>query len=136
MEERKNWSKWSFFNNKKIPFCGGWFVYLGYELVEEIETKLNIPESPFKLPTAFASRVNTAIIFDHIDNEILITSDDKDCFNDNILEIEEDFTKILDESTKLSGTITILRKVNMNTKSKLESVWLYFSGGDISSKLI
>ena len=99
-----------FFNNKKIPFCGGWFVYLGYELVEEIETKLNIPESPFKLPTAFASRVNTAIIFDHVDNEILITSDDKDSFNDDILEIEEDFTKILDESTKLSGTITILRK--------------------------
>ena len=99
-----------FFNNKKIPFCGGWFVYLGYELVEEIETKLNIPESPFKLPTAFASRVNTAIIFDHIDNEILITSDDKDSFFDDILDIEEDFTKILDENRKLSGTIKILTK--------------------------
>ena len=31
-------------------------------------------------------------------------------FNDDILEIEKDFTKILDESTKLSGTITILTK--------------------------
>ena len=54
-----------YFNNKKIPFCGGWFVYLGYELVEEIEPRLTIPKSPFKLPTAFASRVNTAILFSY-----------------------------------------------------------------------
>ncbi len=30
-----------------LPFLGGWFVYLGYELVKEIETTLKIPESPF-----------------------------------------------------------------------------------------
>ena len=72
-----------YFNNKKIPFCGGWFVYLGYELVEEIEPRLSIPQSPFKLPT-FASRINTAIIFDHIDNEIFITSDDKSSFFNDI----------------------------------------------------
>ncbi len=98
------------FNNKKIPFCGGWFVYLGYELVEEIEPSLRIPESPFKLPTAFASRVNTAIIFDHVDNDILITSDDKDSFYDDISDIEKDFSKILDENEKLSGKIKILTK--------------------------
>ena len=56
-----------FFKGKKLPFCGGWFVYLGYELVKEIESSLTIPSSPFRLPTAFASRVSTAIIFDHID---------------------------------------------------------------------
>ena len=26
-----------FFKGKKLPFCGGWFVYLGYELVKEIK---------------------------------------------------------------------------------------------------
>ncbi len=97
---------------KKIPFCGGWFVYLGYELVEEIEPRLRIPKSPFKLPTAFASRVNTAIIFDHIDNEILITSDDKDSFYDDVLDIEKDFSKLLYNNEKLSGTIKILTKVS------------------------
>ena len=68
---------------------------MGYELVEEIEPRLSIPKSPFKLPTAFASRVNTAIIFDHVDNEILITSDDNDTFYNDIVDIEKDFSKIL-----------------------------------------
>ena len=99
-----------YYNDKKIPFCGGWFVYLGYELVEEIEPRLSIPKSPFKLPTAFASRINTAIIFDHVDNEILITSDEKDSFYSDIEDIEQDFSKILNDSKKLSGTIKILTK--------------------------
>ena len=99
-----------YFNNKKIPFCGGWFVYLGYELAEEIEPRLSIPKSPFKLPTAFASRVNTAIIYDHVDNEIFITSDDKESFYEFIKDIENDLSKILSYSKKLSGTIKILTK--------------------------
>jgi len=103
-----------YFNSKKIPFCGGWFVYLGYELVEEIEPRLSIPKSPFKLPTAFASRINTAIIFDHIDNEIFITSDDKSSFFNDILDIEKDFSKILYENRKLSGKIKILTKGSEN----------------------
>ena len=49
-------SKMSFILKKKIPFCGGWFVYLGYELAKEIEPTLHTPSSPFKLPTAFASK--------------------------------------------------------------------------------
>ena len=99
-----------YFNNKKIPFCGGWFVYLGYELAQEIEPRLSIPKSPFKLPTAFASRVNTAIIYDHVDNEIFITSDDKESFYEFIKDIENDLSKILSYSKKLSGTIKILTK--------------------------
>ncbi len=96
--------------DKKIPFCGGWFIYLGYELVEEIEPRLRIPKSPFNLPTAFASRVNTSIIFDHVDNEILITSDNKDSFHNDIKVIEKDFSKILHENSKSSGTVKILKK--------------------------
>ena len=99
-----------YFNNKKIPFCGGWFVYLGYELAQEIEPRLSIPKSPFKLPTAFASRVNTAIIYDHVDNEIFITSDDKESFYELMKDIENDLSKILSYSKKLSGTIKILTK--------------------------
>ena len=69
-------------NNKKLPFSGGWFVYFGYELSREIEPKLNIPDSPYKLPTAFVSRVKTAIIFDHVDNEVFIISEDTRNFKD------------------------------------------------------
>ena len=80
-----------------------------YELVEEIEPRLRIPKSPFNLPTAFASRVNTSIIFDHIDNEILVTSDNKDLLR-WYYRYRKGFFKILQENLKLSGTIKILKK--------------------------
>ena len=67
-QEKLVWGK------KKLPFSGGWFVYFGYELSKEIEPKLNIPDSPYQLPTAFVSRIKTAIIFDNIDNQIFIVS--------------------------------------------------------------
>jgi len=50
-----------------IPFIGGWFVYLGYELARQIEPGLHLPSaSPDdKLPTACAVRIPAAIIVDH-----------------------------------------------------------------------
>ena len=51
-----------------IPFLGGWFVYLGYELVKD-RSKLSIPDSPFQIPTAFVDRVNS-IIFDKLENKL------------------------------------------------------------------
>jgi anthranilate synthase component 1 len=50
---------------EELPFRGGWFVYLGYELAAEIETSLRLPFKPGSLPIAFATRVPCAIIRDH-----------------------------------------------------------------------
>ena len=69
--------------------------YFGYELSKEIEPSLKTPDSPFKLPVAFASRVKTSIIYDHIDNEIIITSDDQKNFEKDLKEIEKDFSKVI-----------------------------------------
>ncbi|HEY6124240.1 MAG TPA: aminodeoxychorismate synthase component I [Steroidobacteraceae bacterium] len=48
---------------KALPFVGGWFVYLGYEVAAEIEPRLKLPpaDSPF---SAFALRVDTFAIHD------------------------------------------------------------------------
>ena len=59
-----------------VPFTGGWFVYLGYELINEIEKTLRIPDSPYSLPTAFASRVKSAIIYDHLEKNIFFISEE------------------------------------------------------------
>lgn len=48
----------------RLPFRGGWFLYLGYELAGEIEPALQLQPDPV-LPTAFAVRCPTALIFDH-----------------------------------------------------------------------
>jgi 4-amino-4-deoxychorismate synthase (2-amino-4-deoxychorismate-forming) component I len=50
-----------------LPFRGGWFVYLGYELAGEIEPKLRLPQAPGPAqPMALALRCPAAIIIDHL----------------------------------------------------------------------
>ena len=71
-----------------IPFLGGWFVYLGYELVKEIESKLLIPDSPFQIPTAFVDRVNSSIIYDKLENKLYFISDKS---NTEIMEMYTDY---------------------------------------------
>ncbi len=91
------------FKGKSIPFYGGWFVYLGYEIAKEIEKKLKIPNSPFLLPDAFAARVHSAVIYDHIDKTIIITSDKKK----SSVEIDE-----------IVGDLSSLKTKDTNIKSK------------------
>ncbi len=47
-----------------LPFHGGWFVYLGYELLHEIEASVprRAPQSDF--PIGFAARVPAALLLD------------------------------------------------------------------------
>lgn len=61
--------------NEELPFFGGWFIYLGYELASEIETNLKLPNSPFPMPVAFAARVKSAVIKDEIENKLFFISD-------------------------------------------------------------
>jgi len=47
-----------------LPFSGGWFVYLGYELAAQIEPRLRLPRPDSSLPVAVATRFATAVIHD------------------------------------------------------------------------
>jgi len=47
-----------------LPFAGGWFLLLGYELAAQIEPRLHLPPSPHRLPEALAVRCTGAAIFD------------------------------------------------------------------------
>lgn len=49
----------------RLPFRGGWFVYLGYELSAQIEPRLRLPAPDCTLPVAFATRIPAAFIKDH-----------------------------------------------------------------------
>ena len=55
-----------------LPFNGGWFLYLGYELAGVIESSLQLDPAPSTLPTAFAVRIPAAVIRDHKTNEIFL----------------------------------------------------------------
>lgn len=45
-----------------LPFSGGWFVYLGYELAAEIEPRVKFPQADDGFPVAFATRCPAVIL--------------------------------------------------------------------------
>ena len=78
-------------NDGTLPFSGGWFVYLGYELVAQIETCLQLPAADSLLPTAIATRFATAVIVDH----------------------ETDITRIVGEAGAAEAVQAIAADINM-----------------------
>jgi len=49
--------------NPALPFSGGWFLYLGYELAGEVEPSLSLPRGLTAI--AYALRCHAALIVDH-----------------------------------------------------------------------
>ena len=60
-----------------LPFTGGWFLYLGYELAAEIEPGLDLDPDTL-LPAAFAVRCRTALVYDHHDATCHFVSEQAD----------------------------------------------------------
>ena len=65
--------------NSDLPFCGGWFVYLSYELIGQIENTLSDDLHNSDLPIAYAVKIPTAIIIDHqLDKTYIVDESDDD----------------------------------------------------------
>ena len=85
----KNFSDFNFLNkledqfesniiNTKLPFLGGWFVYLSYELIAQIEPILSGELHTSELPIAYAVKIPSAIIIDHKTNTTYLIDQDSD----------------------------------------------------------
>jgi anthranilate synthase component 1 len=57
-----------------LPFTGGWFLYLGYELAGEVEPGLSL-SADSAMPVAFATRIPAAVVFDRHENAAYIVAD-------------------------------------------------------------
>ena len=69
-----------------LPFIGGWFVYLSYELIGQIESTLASKLHKSKLPIAYAVQVPSAIIVDHkLDKTFIIDQDNNQSRINSIL---------------------------------------------------
>ena len=56
-----------------LPFHGGWFLYLSYELAAEVEPRLRLPRG--QGPVAVAARVPAAAIYDHLTGEAWLVAE-------------------------------------------------------------
>jgi anthranilate synthase component 1 len=61
-----------------IPFVGGWFVYLGYEMAAGVEPCLDLPPNRTGLPDAIAHRCPAAVIVDHSRQQALLVAENSD----------------------------------------------------------
>lgn len=61
-----------------LPFIGGWFIYLGYEMATGVEPCLDLPRPDDGLPAALALRCHSAVIHDRTRQTIDIVSENAD----------------------------------------------------------
>ena len=78
--------------NDNLPFTGGWFVYLAYEMAEEIEPRLSLPPLPEAQPLAVAARCPAAIVVDKKKQQIFAVAEDE--YVHLLDDIEQDFQRL------------------------------------------
>ncbi|MDH3980809.1 MAG: aminodeoxychorismate synthase component I [Gammaproteobacteria bacterium] len=90
-----------------LPFSGGWFVYLGYELAGQVEARLRMPAASTLLPVAMATRFATAVIHDHETGHTLITGEPGQ--DAALAQIEQDIAHLSDTPAATMRRIGIER---------------------------
>ena len=89
--------------HSELPFLGGWFVYLGYELAAQIETGLNLQSDPV-LPAAFAVRCPAALIYDHAEETCwLVAESDQEA---NLRQVRGDIEALDRDAIACKATLT------------------------------
>jgi anthranilate synthase component I len=82
-------------------FNGGWALYLGYELAQEIEPHLELPRTP--LPwQAFALRTPCALVHDHTDDRVYAVAEE-----DATSELEQVVAEARAAAAPMEGTLTV-----------------------------
>jgi anthranilate synthase component 1 len=120
--------------NNDLPFTGGWFVYLSYELAGEIEPCLQLPALQKNLPVALAVRCPAAIIYDRQENRTIAVAETDYAY---ILDKIEDDCKALAHSAYPCNSDTSIYAGSVTeaeTESYLEQVARikkYIYDGDI-----
>jgi 4-amino-4-deoxychorismate synthase (2-amino-4-deoxychorismate-forming) component I len=114
-----------------LPFSGGWFLYLGYELAQEIEAGLHLPKSDDGLPVAFATRFPAAIIIDSHKFQAYLVCESE--FSGCAKSIEMDLSKDATSSgyTQSFNITDILEDDEALYLSQLDKLHSYIVEGDV-----
>lgn len=60
----------------QLPFHGGWFVYLGYELLHQLEPSVAVNHRENEFPLAALIRIPAAIMVDHINGQTYLFAEE------------------------------------------------------------
>lgn len=122
-------------NAFELPFTGGWFVYLSYEMAAEVEPCLHLPVNTSLLPQAAAARIPVAIIRDRIRQTCTLVAEK--AFEGLLDTIEEDINILLSSppNTVNASTHIPLKCLQESAErpylSQVERIKQYIYDGDI-----
>ena len=130
------WFQQEFCSNESdhmLPFHGGWFVYMAYELVSEIEPGLELPQAGDEQTIAFAARCPAAVIRDHQLNLVYLFAEDSR--SDLLQAMKSDLAKICDENVKpASNTVKLTQIIEEDPQRycrAVERIKDYIIEGDV-----
>ena len=88
-------------SQSSLPFSGGWFLYLSYEMAGQVEPSLNLPSSNDGLPLAYAVRIPAAIIVDHHEEKTvcIVESDRKNLLDSLLADVQQTHNEFLETAT-------------------------------------
>ena len=95
----------------ELPFTGGWFIYLAYELVAEIEPVLELPAPDQDEPVALAVRCPCAVIFDHQRKRHIAVAEQ--AYSDLLDTIERDFHAAVESSEPAADLMASVRALDV-----------------------
>jgi 4-amino-4-deoxychorismate synthase (2-amino-4-deoxychorismate-forming) component I len=112
---------------ESLPFSGGWFLYLSYELAKQVEPHLKLKSST--TPLAYATRIPAAILYDHKENSTYLICEDK---YDYLEQLKFDIFNIKKLSTYSSLTLNSIQEEDENQYlESIKKVKKYIVDGDV-----
>jgi anthranilate synthase component I len=87
------------FDTDDLPFTGGWFVYLSYEMANEIEPCLVLPVPADSQPLAVAARCPAAIIIDKQKQQCFAVAETD--YVHLLDQIEQDYLSVINSADKM-----------------------------------
>jgi len=122
-------------NGPLLPFSGGWFVYLAYEMAAQIEPCLHLPQSHSRLPQAIATRIPAAIIRDRINQTCTLVAEK--AYAALLTTIEADIRQLLQDNPSAqqsTATVDVSGLQEAEEKpylAQVERIKQYIYDGDI-----
>jgi len=110
-----------------LPFLGGWFIFLAYELARQLEPKAQLKstsQDQSVLPVACAARVKQALIYDHQKEKVFFISE---------AELDHDivYQLLLDDIQQMhNAPLESRKKANWNMKLEEEDDSLFLNSAE------
>ena len=117
-------------DNDAPPFSGGWFIFLGYELVNQIESSVNCLNSDTGLPIASATRFPAAIINDHARQQLLLVCEN-DRADELLPQLEADATRRTTSDALARIAAVCHEEDPRRFIEKVQRVQEYINAGDV-----